>query len=606
MNSLRITWSKLMKFLYALYRDLCGLILLLKVEYNLHLIERKKLTVSDLFRDLVRKQPNRNCIIYNEEKWTFLDLEVYSNRVAELFTNKYNLKKGDCVALFMENKPEYVGLWLGLSKIGVISALINTNLKYEQLAHTFSVARPKILIYSNVLENSLDTCVDQIDSNIVLISENESKKTNVQCLKNLLKFTNGEMVQASDTILPQDILMYIYTSGTTGLPKPAVIKHNRYSAGGLTFFKSAYLTKEDRVYVALPLYHANGGIIGLGSALISGATVVLRKKFSVSNFWKECIEYNCTAFIYVGEICRFLVNQPKSPLDQQHGIKKAIGNGLRENVWKDFYERFGVKCIEFYAASEGNCTMINIVSKVGACGFTPLINRFIPFLPVFVIKIDDDMNPIRDENGFCIPCKPYEKGLLIGMIGKSIKTAYNGYANNSQASSKKIIENVFKKGQRAFNSGDLMMYDSVCFFYFCDRLGDTYRWKGENVSTIEVENVISKFLNGIEVSVYGVVIPGQEGKAGMAAINTKELDLKSLEENIKLKLTNYSRPLFIRLVDQLDYTGTFKTKKTRLVDEGFNVNKINDKIYFYDNLNQKYKELTQSDYDNILNLKLKF
>ena len=355
--------------------------------------------------------------------------------------------------------------------------------------------------------------------------------------------------------------MYIYTSGTTGLPKPAVIKYNRYCAGGITFFRSAYLSKNDRIYVALPLYHANGGVIGIGSAIISGGTVVLRKKFSASNFWKECIEFKCTAFIYVGEICRFLVNQPQSPLDQQHGIKIAIGNGLRENIWKDFYNRFGVKCVEFYAASEGNCTMINISSKIGACGFVPLINRFISLLPIYVIKIDDEMNPIRDEQGFCIQCRPGEKGLLIGVIGKSTKTAYNGYANNSQASNKKIIENVFRPGQRAFNSGDLMMCDSFGYLYFCDRLGDTYRWKGENVSTIEVENVISKILNGIEVLVYGVEIPGQEGRAGMAAINKTGLDLKTVEESLKLKLPSYARPVFIRLAEQLDYTGTFKAKK---------------------------------------------
>lgn len=401
-------------------------------------------------------------------------------------------------------------------------------------------------------------------------------------------------------------MMYIYTSGTTGLPKPAVIKYNRYMAGGLTFSKSAYLGSQDRLYVALPLYHANGGIIGMGTALVSGVTVVLRKKFSASNFWKECIEYKCTAFIYVGEICRFLINQPKSILDKQHSIRKAIGNGLRRNVWEDFYTRFGVNCVEFYAASEGNCTMINTVCKIGACGFVPLINRFFKILPIYVIKIDDEMNPIRDKNGFCIECKPFEKGLLIGMIGKSIKTSFNGYANNKSASNKKIIENVFKNGQKAFNSGDLMMCDSLGYLYFCDRLGDTYRWKGENVATIEVENVLSKILDGCEISVYGVEVPGQEGKAGMAAINKKSLKLEQFESEIRLKLPGYARPVFIRLVDQLDYTGTFKTKKTRLVKQGFDLNQFEDKIYFFSTSDQRYKELTMSDYESILRCDVRF
>ena len=250
-------------------------------------------------------------------------------------------------------------------------------------------------------------------------------------------------------------MLYIYTSGTTGLPKPAVIKESRFLGGTMVFFELAGLTPNDVVLVTLPIYHGNGGIIGIGSAICSGATVVLRQRFSASKFWMECIQYKCTAFVYVGELCRFLVNQPASPLDKQHHIRKAIGNGLRQNVWSEFYKRFGVKCVEFYAASEGNCNMINTVSRIGSCGFVPLVNRIFPLMPIYLIRIDDQMNPIRDENGFCVKCKPGEKGLLIGIIGKKPERAYNGYANNEKESMKKIIENPFKNGQRAFNSGKL-------------------------------------------------------------------------------------------------------------------------------------------------------
>ena len=207
----------------------------------------------------------------------------------------------------------------------------------------------------------------------------------------------------------------------------------------------------------MPIYHGNGTILGVGCAICSGATVVLRKKFSASNFWKECIQYNCTCFIYVGEICRFLVNQPPSLLDRQHNIRLAFGNGLRKNVWEDFNKRFGIKCVEFYAASEGNCTMINYVSKIGSCGFVPLINFFHKAFPVCLLKIDENMQPIRDKNGFCIECKIGEKGLLIGFIGKIPTAQYNGYANNAEATNSKIIENVFRKGQKAFNSGNYIM-----------------------------------------------------------------------------------------------------------------------------------------------------
>ena len=237
------------------------------------------------------------------------------------------------------------------------------------------------------------------------------------------------------------------------MPKPAVIKQTRYYGAATGFLKIAGLNTDDIIFCALPLYHSNGTLLGTGSAICLGATVVLRKKFSASNFWKECIQYNCTSFIYVGEICRFLVNQPASLLDRQHSIRLAFGNGLRKNVWEEFDKRFAIKCVEFYAASEGNCTMQNFISKVGCCGFVPLINYIFKALPVCLIKIDDNMQPIRDKNGYCIECKIGEKGLLIGFIGKETTTQYNGYANNPEASKSKIIENVFKNGQRAFNSG---------------------------------------------------------------------------------------------------------------------------------------------------------
>lgn len=173
----------------------------------------------------------------------------------------------------------------------------------------------------------------------------------------MLKKVSNEINYPPQDIGSKDVIMYVFTSGTTGLPKPAVIKHSRYCAGGFTFFNTAGLNTSDVIYITLPIYHANGAIIGVGTALVSGTTIVLRKKFSASNFWKEIIENDCTAFIYVGEICRFLVNQPASALDRMHKVKKAIGNGLRANVWRDFHKRFNIKCVEFYAASEGNCTM---------------------------------------------------------------------------------------------------------------------------------------------------------------------------------------------------------------------------------------------------------
>jgi solute carrier family 27 fatty acid transporter 1/4 len=350
--------------------------------------------------------------------------------------------------------------------------------------------------------------------------------------------------------------MYIYTSGTTGLPKPVEVRHNRYCTGAALFYPCGKLNKNDIIYVTLPLYHANAHMIGVGCALLAGVTIALRKKFSATNFWKECIDYKCTIILYVGEICRYLVNQPASPLDRQHTVRKAIGNGMRANVWSEFKKRFGVEVLEFYASSEGNCNLINLDGKEGACGFIPLLNDILRVLPTSIIRIDEDMKPLRDKNGFCIPCKPNEKGVIVGAIGNTAKTRFTGYANDKKATNSKVIQNLFKTGQNAYNSGDLVMRDELGYVYFCDRLGDTYRWKGENVSTVEVENIISNILDGAAVVVYGVQVAEQEGKAGMAAIvSSIDIDMQMLSKLIVNSLSSFARPLFIRVSENVEHTG---------------------------------------------------
>lgn len=594
----------LYNFVSAIYRDIIGIYHVVNVESKIRKIIKREEVLSDFFLKLVRKHPNKPCIKFKEETWTYQDIEEYSNQIANIFVNKFKLKKGDCVALLLENKPEYIATWIGLSKIGVISALINTNLMNQPLLHSIKIAQPKAVIYSSSLQESINTVADELDDIQVIADDFEKgsmKPSKAFNLKDLLAKTSKIMTFPIVKCIPSDPIMYVYTSGTTGLPKPAVIRQSRYCTGALTFYQISNLNPSDIVYITLPIYHANGALIGVGNALVNGATVVLRNKFSASSFWKDCIKYKCTAFIYVGEICRFLVNQPPSDLDRRHSIRKAIGNGLRENVWKVFYDRFNINCIEFYAASEGNCTMINITSKIGACGFVPLVNKFFKFLSVYLIKVDNEMNPIRDRNGHCIECKTGEKGLLIGMIGNTAKTAYNGYANNKKASNSKIIENVFKDGQRAFNSGDSMFCDSFGYMYFCDRLGDTYRWRGENVATTEVENAISGYLNSAEVSVYGVEIPGEEGRAGMAAVIVKDFDIDKLSDHLKKNLPAYARPLFLRICKEFDYTGSFKTIKKRFVDEAYDIEKTSDKMFFYDSKDQKFKPLTKKVLNDIKN-----
>jgi solute carrier family 27 fatty acid transporter 1/4 len=477
-----------------LNRDVKGARVLKNIKKKLNYIDKKDICVADYFIKFVGEQPNKPLIIFNETIWTFLQFESYSNKIANLFSNKYNLKKGDVVAIFMENKPEYIALWYGLSKLGVISALINSNLRSKILIHSIEIAKPKCLVYGQELREAVAQVKNEFTLKFDILSQGDSTNSEDN-LENLVQNQSDDF-SMTEKVLGSDILMFVYTSGTTGLPKPAVIKHNRFIAAGLSFFDSAGLTKDDVFLVTLPIYHSNAGCIGVGAGLASGATIILRKKFSATNFWKECIQYKVTAFSYVGEVCRYLVNQPPSELDKAHSVRVCIGNGTRANIHREFSERFNIKCIEIYGATEGNCTLINTAGKYGACGYIPQINRYLKVLPYYVIKIDKDMNPLRDEDGFCVECMPNEVGLIVGeIIAKSTKNDYSGYANSDEASNKKIIKNLFKPNQNAFNSGDLVRMDNHGWIYFIDRIGDTFRWRGENVSTVEVENVISSRIN---------------------------------------------------------------------------------------------------------------
>jgi acyl-CoA synthetase (AMP-forming)/AMP-acid ligase II len=268
------------------------------------------------------------------------------------------------------------------------------------------------------------------------------------------------------------------------------------------------------------------------------------------------IKHKCTGFSFVGEICRYLLNQPPSELDRQHSIRACVGNGMRGvDIHRQFTERFGIKCVEIYGATEGNAILINIEGKYGACGFLPLINDYITLIPTYIIKVDQDNQPVRDADGHCVRCGVNEKGLLVGVIGNNTKEDFSGYANQKEQNEKKIVQNLFKPNQRAFNTGDLLVKDWLGYTYFVDRLGDTFRWRGENVSTFEVENIISSRLNSKEVIVYGVEVPGQEGKAGMATILDLNVDIAALGEHIKKDLAPYAKPLFIRLEAEVEHTG---------------------------------------------------
>lgn len=592
-------------------RDLRGLVYLIHVSILLKWYKYTGENIVTLFGKTAIKYPNKTAfVLIDERSWTFKEVDEYSNAISNYF-HQQNYQKGDVVAIFMESRPEFVMLWLGLAKIGVTSALINFNLKHEAFAHCINVSGAKSIIFGHELTSVVSESHHLLPTNVKLFVNGPHQKSPlpVQHLDAILQESSTRPPPCTHKTFFNEILLFIYTSGTTGLPKAAVVSHSRYFYMSNSIYHFYKITPHDVIYDTLPLYHTAGGILGVGCGLIHGSTLVIRKKFSASKFWSDCTSYNCTASQYIGEICRYLMVQPSSPNDQSHNVRVMFGNGLRPQIWTQFKERFNIKQIgEFYGATEGNASIVNIDNTPGAIGFQ---TRIIPSLyPVTLIRVDPvSGEPIRNKFGKCVRCQPGELGELVGKIvkGKALRS-FDGYANK-EANSKKIAQHVFKRGDSYFLTGDILEMDNLGYMYFRDRTGDTFRWKGENVSTSEVEATISNIVNLIDCTVYGVEIPEAEGKAGMAAIadSNGTLDLVELNHQLQRTLPAYAKPVFIRVVKKLKITGTFKLKKGDYRAEGFDPSNVrDDALYYYNNKTNQYDPLTPSVYQDILNSKIRF
>lgn len=588
----------------SLPRDSKAIYRFVWMNFTLRRWERKGETVYSVFQNNLKYYGNKVALMLNDSKLTFNEVENLSNKVANFFKSK-GYKRGETIALLMDNQPEYPCMWLGLGKLGIVTALINTNLRKTGLVHCIRVANAKAIIVSSELYAAISEVLDDeyIKTLKVFVYHNDESKVTegVNLNESLANQSTEPPVQEMREGKTKDKLLYIFTSGTTGMPKAAVITHMRYMFMAVACRTLIGIYETDIIYNPLPMYHTAGGIVGLGNVLLFGSAMGLRKKFSASNFWTDCIKYKCTAAQYIGEICRYLLSTPSKPTDTEHKVRIMFGNGLRPQIWKEFVNRFNVPNIgEVYGSTEGNSNLANIDSTVGAVGFVPRFAKHV--YPVTLVKCDESSGePIRNEDGFCTRCDPGEPGVFLGKINpKKAVIAFEGYADK-KASEKKILHDVYKKGDAYFNSGDVLVMDLLGYFYFKDRTGDTFRWRGENVSTSEVEAVISNIIGLQDCIVYGVNIPHIEGKAGMAAIvNTSgKFDIEQLSGGIKSTLPPYSRPLFIRLLKELPMTGTFKLKKLDLQNEGYDLNVVKDVIYFL-NSDGIYREFTQENYQAIL------
>lgn len=598
---------KLYVMIKILPRDIRFLYRAITAEKEIKKHDRNNVTVPTIFMKRMKRNPQKPCFFFEDQIWTFSDVNKYSNQIANVF-QKAGYVKGDAVALMMSNRPEHVAIWLGLGKLGVITALINTNLRLQSLIHCLRIAKVKSIIYMEEYSSALDEIKDSIQGIIKYKICNKSKCEDGEYdLNELISEAGTSEPIVKDPPTYRDKLVYIYTSGTTGLPKVAIILNSRYLLTIMPF-KLLGMRQDDILYNPNPLYHTAGGMIGAGFAIVKGVPNVLRTKFSVSAYWTDCIKYNCTAAQYIGEMCRYLLSAPPKPEDTAHRLRLMFGNGMRPQIWNEFVKRFNIKRVsEFYGSSEGNANISNFDGRIGAVGFVPLI---VPrrFHPLAIIRVNNQTyEPVRDSNGLCIRAGTNEPGMFIGLIkeGNALRE-FNGYLDKEE-SKKKIIQDVFVKSDKAFLTGDILVEDEFGYLYFKDRVGDTYRWKGENVATAEVEGVISSIAGKRASTVYGVQVPGMEGRAGMAAIVDPDslLDFKALAEGLEKALPAYARPIFLRIVKELEMTGTFKLQKMNLQKDGFDPNKVQDKMYFLAG-NKEYVEITPELYQEIISGRRKF
>ena len=548
----------------------------------------RPLTTADCLAARVERTaarfPTHTAVIFEGQSLTWTELNAKANRCSSALRAQ-GLVAGDTVSLIMENRIEFLTSLIALNKLGAITALINTNLVGSPLIHCIKITKSKMCIFG---EERLQEIADV------------KSDPGLECVKNWLFVidagkqlcpawaTNLEEGAENNTNPAQtnqntlaDVALYMYTSGTTGLPKASVITNRRFLLSSALSYKAGIKCKEnDCIYLCLPLYHGTGLFLGAGAAFSTGACMFIRRKFSGSNFLREVREHRATCFIYIGELCRYLLNIPAQPDDHNTPLTRMMGNGLRPDVWHEFKNRFGVERIaEFYGSSEGNVAFINMLNKDCTVGSTSV--------PIALVKYDVDADEIvSDENGHCVLVADGEPGLLLGKITE--KTSFEGYTSKEETE-KKILRDIFKTGDAWFNTGDLMKTVDVGFslglphFQFVDRVGDTFRWKSENVSTNEVGEIINAHTQIDFCNVYGVEIPKADGRAGMASLVLTEgldtLDIESFSNHVNEHLPAYARPVFLRIQSELDTTGTFKMLKGELRKEAYDLDQVSDTIF---------------------------
>ena len=553
------------------------------------------ITLPRLIDRLASEFDTAPALSSSEAGMTYRQLQARCNQYAHWGMAR-GFAAGDVVALFMTNCAEYLAIWLGLTRIGVEVALVNSQLSGDVLAHSIGVVTPKAVIVGADLAARVDAIRPRLRGVACHVWGSAPQDQSTPDMSPLagevaIQPSDALDLDAHDHATLDDTALYIYTSGTTGMPKAAKVSHYRIMQWSHWFAGMLDTRAGDRMYNCLPLYHSVGGIVAAFATLVNGGSVVIRPRFSASDFWRDVSAERCTLFQYIGELCRYLVNTPPQPLETQHALRMACGNGLRPEVWPAFQTRFKIPHIlEYYASTEGNFSLYNCEGEVGAIGRIP------PFLagrlPVALLRFDVERGePWRNADGLCERCATDEVGEAVGLIPDSAGQRggrFEGYAD-PEATRRKVLRGVFKPGDAWYRTGDLMRRDARGFYYFVDRVGETYRWKGENVSTAEVLSALTSSPGVLDGVVYGVQVPGTDGRAGTAALLVSaDFDPAAFRADIAQRLPTYARPVFLRILTSIEATGTFKPRKQDLLAGGFDPALVKDPLYFDDARAQRY------------------
>jgi len=520
-----------------------------------------KTSIGKVFQERAARYGDRVFIRFGDEKVTYREANETANRYAAVLADK-GVRRGDVVGIMLRNSPDAVLMMLAAVKCGAVAGMLNYHQRSDVLSHSIGLLDAKVVVAESDLVDPITECGAQV--------------AQLMTLEDMHRDAVGKPTdnpKSASQVQARDTAFYIFTSGTTGHPKASVMTHHRWlralgAFGGL----GLRLKGNDTLYCPLPLYHNNALTVAVSSVINAGGTLALGKSFSASKFWDEVIQMEATAFIYIGEVCRYLLNQPPKDTDRAHKIRVIAGNGLRPEIWDEFTRRFGIgRVAEFYAASEGNTAFINVFNIPKTTGISPL--------PLAYVEYDPETGePVRDENGRVRKVPSGQPGLLLSPVNKL--SPFDGYTDKA-ASEKKLVRNAFKVGDVWFNTGDVMSPQGMGHAAFSDRLGDTFRWKGENVATTQVEAALAEDKNIEESAVFGVEVPHTGGRAGMAAVKLRdgvEFDGKALAETAYANLPSYAAPLFVRVVESLETTSTFKSRKVDLRKQGYSA-EVKDPLY---------------------------